>query len=428
MRMPVWNVPRVISCAANFPQHIGLPRGCLDEVIELIQRMGIEPRIEDKRFAGERIHVTFSGELYTEQKQASEALLAHDCGILAATTAFGKTVVAIHNIAARGVNTLILVHRRQLMDQWVTKLAEFLDMDDEKIGRFGGGKKNATGCIDVAVIQSLTRKGTVDDMIARYGHLVIDECHHISAPSFEAVSREFKGRYITGLSATVARKDGHHPIIQMNCGPIRFKVNPRVKAKERPFGHELIVRNTGYRLPMELTMRENLSITDIYDSLMRDEERNMLIVQDVLAAIGDGRNPVLLTERREHLETLRDLLDGRIDNIVIFQGSMGKKQRAAAREKLLDQTPDRTRLVLATGRYLGEGFDDSRLDTLFLALPISWRGTLSQYAGRLHRLHEGKTEVRIYDYADLAVAMLARMFEKRLSGYNGLGYHRKIEE
>lgn len=425
MRMPVWNVPRVISCAANFPQHIALPRGCFDDVLELLRSLRIEARIEDKRFSGSRIEAAFKGHLYPEQQQAADALLSHDCGILAATTAFGKTVVSIRNIAARGVNTLILVHRRQLMDQWVARLAEFLGLDEKEIGRIGGGKKKATGVIDVAVIQSLTKKDVVDDRIAGYGHLVIDECHHISAPSFEAVSREFKGRYVTGLSATVARKDGHHPVIYMNCGPIRFKVNPKTKAKERPFGHVLIVRDAGYRLPMELTMKENLPITDIYDSLMRNERRNALIAEDVLGVIGEGRNPVLLTERREHLELLREILDGKIDNIVVFQGGMGKKQRAAAREQLLDQTPDRTRLVLATGRYLGEGFDDPRLDTLFLALPISWRGTLAQYAGRLHRLREGKTEVRIYDYADLGVAMLARMFEKRLSGYKGLGYAQK---
>lgn len=258
MRMPTYNVPRVISCAENFPQHIALPRGCLGEVVELAKDLEIELTVHDERISGERIKTHFCGGLYPEQQKAADALLSHEEGTLAATTAFGKTVIAAYLIAHRRVNTLILVHRRQLLDQWHARLEQFLDMRGEKIGQIGGGKRNPKGIIDIALIQSLSRKGVVDDVVADYGHLVIDECHHISAPSFEMIAREFKGKYVTGLSATVTRKDGHHPIVFMNCGPVRFTVCAKKQAAKRPFEHKLIVRNTGFQLPPRLQDHQRL--------------------------------------------------------------------------------------------------------------------------------------------------------------------------
>lgn len=426
IRMPVWNIPRIISCAENFPHHIALPRGCLFDLVELFKDLGIEPGICDERASGESLKTEFTGKLLLEQQEAAQALLAHDIGVLAAATAFGKTVVATYLIAKRAVNTLVLVHRRQLLQQWQTRLTEYLDTDKKDIGVIGGGKRKQTGKVDIAIIQSLYRKGEVDNLVAEYGHLVIDECHHISAPSFEAISREFKGKYVTGLTATVTRKDGHHPVIFMNCGPVRFKVSSRVKAKERPFGHCLIVRNTHSRLPVELTNKKTLTIAEIYSLLMHDEQRNKLIISDVLTSLKDGRFPVLLTERREHVEYFRKELSDKVEHLITFKGGMGKKQLKAALEKLETLPGNTPRLILATGRFLGEGFDNARLDTLFLALPVSWRGTLVQYTGRLHRLHEDKKTAIIYDYADLEIPMLARMFEKRLKGYKSIGYETDI--
>ena len=422
MRMPTYNTPRVICCAEDFSKHIALPRGCLDDVSGLLKELNIQAVIQDKQFCGEQIDVKFDGQLYPEQEKAASALLKHDNGILAATTAFGKTVVASYIMAKRQVNTLVLVHRRQLQEQWKTRLEQFLDIDSSQIGQIGAGKRKPTGIIDIAIIQSLSKKGKVDDIIADYGHLVVDECHHISAPSFEAITRQFKGKYITGLSATVTRKDGHHPIIYMNCGPVRYRVCAKSQAKKRAFDHRLVVRTTSFELPLDLHTKERITISDLYAALVDYTPRNAMIVEDVMKAISEGRFPVLLTERREHLEYFRETFEDSIDNLIVFKGGMGKKQLNAAQEKLDNISEEKSGLILATGRYLGEGFDHSRLDTLFLALPVSWKGTIAQYAGRLHRDHYSKSEVVIYDYADTNVPMLAKMFERRLKGYRAIGY------
>lgn len=422
MRMPTYNVPRVISCAENFHQHVALPRACLSEFIELLNDLGIRTVIRDERTWGDKIEVDFCGSLYSEQQRAADALLSHENGILAATTAFGKTVIAAYLIAYRKVNTLILVHRRQLLEQWHARLEQFLDMHGSRIGQIGGGRRKPTGIIDIALIQSLGRKGVVDDIVANYGHLVIDECHHISAPSFEMIAREFKGRYVMGLSATVARKDGHHLIIFMNCGPVRFKVCAKKQADRRSFEHKLVVRQTCFQLPPHLQNKERPTISEIYSALMNDTARNTLIIEDVMRNVRRNRFPVLLTERREHLEYFREAFEGQVEHIVVLKGGMGKKQLLKEKEKL-DRLPEgASGLILSTGRYLGEGFDYPRLDTLFLALPVSWKGTIAQYAGRLHRSYYGKSKVIIYDYADSGVPMLARMSERRLRGYKAIGY------
>jgi superfamily II DNA or RNA helicase/very-short-patch-repair endonuclease len=418
MRLPVYDKPRIIACAEEFPDHIALPRGCLDEVRELFSRLEIELRICDERQSGLPIEMRFCGELRPEQQAAAENLLKHDFGVLSATTAFGKTVLAAWMIAKRGVDTLVLVHRQQLLEQWVERLGQFLDIPEKFIGRLGGGRKRLTGTIDVALIQSLVRKGVVDDRVANYGYLIVDECHHLSAHSFELVARRAKARFVTGLSATVARKDGHHPIIFMQCGPIRHVVDARKQAAARPFVHRVYVRPTGFRALSEPSTDPRTEFQRFVDDMSSNEARNHLICTDVITAFQEGRSPLVLTERTEHLETLGALLEPSIPNIVTLRGGLSRKR---LREELarLEEGP---RVVLATGRFVGEGFDDPRLDTLFLALPVSWRGTIAQYAGRLHRLHQEKREVRAYDYADLDEPMLARMFDKRCSGYESIGY------
>ena len=422
MRLPTYSKPRIINCSEDFPQHIGLPRGCLDDVIELLQSLEIEAAIIDERFSGTPTNLQFDGTLRPEQVLAVKAMLEHDIGVLSATTAFGKTVVAAYLIAARRVNALVLVHRRQLLDQWVAQLSGFLGLDHKAIGRVGGGTRKPSGVVDVAIIQSLSRKGVVDDIVGEYGHLIVDECHHISARSFEIIARQCKAKYVTGLSATVTRKDGHHPIVFMQCGPIRYSVDDRRQAAARPFAHKVIVRKTAFALPARLRADASPPIHLLYDALICDESRNRLIVEDILAAVAANRSPVVLTERTKHLALLADRLCGLVRNVIVMKGGMGQKQRRLLAEKLLSISDDEQRVIVATGRYLGEGFDDARLDTLFLTLPVSWRGTLAQYAGRLHRLHDTKREVVIYDYADLEVPMLARMYQRRRSGYKAIGY------
>jgi len=301
-------------------------------------------------------------------------------------------------------------------------LCQFLGLAPQEIGQIGGGKHKPTERIDVAMIQSLSQKGTVNDIVGRYGYLIVDECHHVSAVSFERVISQAKARYVTGLSATVARKDGHQPIIFMQCGAIRHRVDDRKQAAKRPFDHKVVVRHTRVRLPLHLQDATSLPIQDLYAMLARDDERNQLIVEDVIAAVQAERSPVLLTERREHLELLASQLSQRIDNVIVMKGGMGKKQRQQLVGRIASIPADQPRVIVATGRYLGEGFDDDRLDTLFLALPIAWRGTLTQYAGRLHRLHAAKKHVIIYDYVDSEVPVLARMYAKRRVGYMAIGY------
>lgn len=247
MRLPAYGIPRVMACAEDYPQHIALPRGCLDEATALLSALKVRTTVRDERCPGVALAVSFHGELRPEQQSAALALAAHDTGVLAATTAFGKTVIAAWLIAQRGVNTLVVVHRRQLQEQWVERLSSFLGMPAKAIGRIGGGRKGATGGLDVAVIQSLVKKGVVDDCVANYGHLVVDECHHLSAHSFELVARRAKARFVTGLSATVTRKDGHHPIIFMQCGPVRHRVDAKAQALARPFSHSVLVRPTGFQ-------------------------------------------------------------------------------------------------------------------------------------------------------------------------------------
>jgi superfamily II DNA or RNA helicase len=422
MRLPTYDKPRIIHCCEDFPKHIGLPRGCMEEILELFRSLNIKTELIDERYEGSPIKYSFKGVLREEQILAAEEMLRHDMGVLAASTAFGKTVVAIYLLAKRGVNSLILVHRRQLLDQWVVHLQNFLGIEKSQIGQIGGGKRKPSGIIDVALIQSLSRKGVVDDIVGEYGHLIVDECHHISARSFEIVARQCKAKYLAGLSATVIRKDGHHPIIFMNCGPIRYKVDAKKQAALRPFAHKVITRKTDFKLSDTLENNGRLTIHQIYSELIIHDNRNKMIIEDVLEAVKEKRFPVVLTERREHLEKLVALLSPLVKNVLMFKGGMGQKQRQALMQELKSIPNNEERIICATGRYLGEGFDESRLDTLFLTLPVSWKGIIVQYAGRLHRLHDMKKEVAIYDYVDLDIPMLAKMFKRRLRGYNAMGY------
>ena len=422
MRLPTYGKPRIIGCAEDHSQHIGLPRGCLDDIMRLLGDLKIEPVLHDKRCQGEPLCVAFCGELRPEQQAAADAMLAHDTGVLDATTAFGKTVIAAWLIAQRSVNTLVLVHRRQLLEQWTERLSAFLNLPAKAIGHWGAGRKKLNGQIDVAIIQGLARRDDINECVAHYGHVIVDECHHLSAYSFEQVARKAKAKYLTGLSATVARKDGHHPIVLMQCGPIRHRVNAKAQADSRPFNHTVLVRPTAIQSLLCAEVDARFQFHQLYTELIADHERNQQICDDVVQAVRAGRSPIVLTERKGHLERLEELLSAKIRNVVVLRGGMGKRQHKAAMHQLEETPVDVERVILATGRYIGEGFDDARLDTLFLTLPVSWRGTIAQYAGRLHRLHDRKREVQIYDYADLNVPILARMYDRRCRGYESVGY------
>ncbi len=421
MRLSTAMTPRVISCAEDLPKHVALPRGCRTDLEELLRAHGVALDIADERVMGTPLDLCFQGQLTAVQEAAARALLAHDTGVFVAPPGVGKTVIGTYLVASRACSTLILVHRKPLLDQWIAQLALFLGLDRKAIGVIAGPKRTPTGRLDVAMIQSLVRKDSVADLVAGYGQVIVDECHHLPAVQFERVLREAKARYVVGLTATPQRRDGHHPITEMQLGPIRFKVNAKSHAAARPFEHRLLIRETAFR-PAVLDGKD--SIQDLYAALTRDEARNAMILDDVVRALEEGRSPILLTERKDHLEYFASRLAGVTRNLVVLHGGMGAKTDRAVRAHLDGIPAKEERLLLATGRYIGEGFDDARLDTLFLALPVSWKGTLVQYTGRLHRLHPGKREVRIYDYVDRDVPMLLRMFEKRLRGYRAIGYAR----
>ncbi|MBS0204874.1 MAG: DEAD/DEAH box helicase family protein [Planctomycetes bacterium] len=423
MRLPTYGTPRIVACAEAFPQQIGLPRGCLGDVLSLLSELNVEVSVRDERQCGVPLAVDFQGCLHSDQETAAKAMLPHDLGVLSATTAFGKTVVATWLIAQRRVNTLVLIHRRQLLEQWVQRLATFLNLPPNSIGQIGGGRKKATGRLDVALIQSLSRKGIVNDLVDNYGHVVVDECHHLSAFSFEQVVRQAKAKFITGLSATVTRKDGHHPIIFMQCGPVRHRVDAREQAAARPFEQTVHVRPTDFR-PLRVAAEDKrVQFQELYSELMTDQARNQQICEDVLQALEEGRSPLVLTERNEHLNLLAERLSAGVRHLVVLRGSMSKTEISRIAARLSTIPEHEPRVLIATGRYIGEGFDDARLDSLFLTLPVSWQGTIAQYVGRLHRLHHRKREVRVYDYADLNVPMLARMFDRRCRGYEAVGYN-----
>jgi superfamily II DNA or RNA helicase len=419
MRLPTYAKLRVIACGQDFPQHIAVPRGCLTEVMALLHAHNIRPEVRDERFAGTPITVEFDGHLRPVQEEAVAGISVHDEGILCAPTAFGKTAVAAWLIAKRKVNTLILVHRQQLLDQWQERLAMFLNMPAVSIGHIGGGKMHRTGRIDVAVIQSLYQKEAVKDFVAEYGQVIVDECHHISAFTFEQVMKQVKAKYVVGLTATPTRKDGHHPIIYMQCGPVRFSMSAKTMAEMNPFEHRVVPRHTDFRMPPDLT---EVTIQDVFGALSNDALRNAMIADDIVHAIESGRSPLLLTGRTEHLQYFATRLSSAAQHVFVLKGGMGKKQRRLTAEAMAAVPDNESRVILATGSYIGEGFDDARLDTLFLAMPISWKGTLQQYAGRLHRLHDNKRVVQVYDYIDNGVPMLARMYERRLRGYSAIGY------
>jgi len=421
MRLSTFGKPRVISCAEEFEKHIAVPRGCLDEVTALLKSSGVKIDLHDERHKDSKINIAFSGKLSSKQEEAVAAILKHDIGVLSVPTAFGKTVVGAFLIAARKTNTLILVHRKQLLDQWRIRLATFLDIEPRSIGQFGAGKRKPTAIIDVAMLQSLHHKGAVEDLVAEYGYVIVDECHHISAFTFENVLRKVKAKYITGLTATPIRKDGHHPIIFMQCGPIRYGQSPRSAALQRGFEHKVILRYTNTVLS-GISQQDDPRIHDVYKTILDDRIRTDMIIVDVKKVLENGKHPLILTERREHLNTLEEQLKELKCTVVVLHGGIREKRRRESLQNLADIPEGQPWVILATGRYIGEGFDEPRLDTLFLTMPISWKGILQQYAGRLHRMYDNKEEVVIYDYVDTNIEMAKRMLSRRKKGYAALGY------
>ncbi|MCA9758685.1 MAG: DEAD/DEAH box helicase [Candidatus Eisenbacteria bacterium] len=419
MRLSVGRTPRIIDCSEDLGAQLSLPRGSLEDATQLLELAGAQVQIDDARAGGAPLPHAFVGELSPMQVGMVQSMKGHDIGVLVAPPGSGKTVVGTYLIAARARSTLVLVHRSQLLDQWREQLSVFLGVPVKEVGQLGGGRRKRNGILDVAMIQSLAKHDDRDALLESYGHVLVDECHHVPAVSFERVMNSVRARYVTGLTATPERRDGHHPILGFQLGSVRHTTTQRDASRSGIARHRLVVRHTSFQTEL---VDSRTSIQDLYSALSTDDARNELILDDVITAINEGRSPVILSERTEHLAYLETRLRGFVRNIIVLRGGLTARQRRSVSEQIAALPQDEERLLLATGRFLGEGFDDARLDTLFLTMPVSWKGTLVQYAGRLHRRHRAKEEVRIYDYVDVHVPVLARMYEKRRKGYAAMGY------
>lgn len=433
MRLPVYNLPRIISSSEIMDDYLILPRGCEEAATDFFKSNDVEVRIDDKTNTGARIDVGFKCSLYEEQQRAIEALEAHRCGTLYATTAFGKTVTAAALIARKKVNTLILVHTKALLDQWRERLEEYLSTDFQpeqqskgrgrrkkfqQFGALSSIENTLNGKIDIALLQSCMSDNEVKPFVHHYGMVIVDECHHAPAVNFERVLREVNASYVYGLTATPIRKDGHQPIIFMQCGEIRYTVDSKSQQSKQSFRRLLIPRFTSHRN----LKADGGNYAQVIGELIENESRNKPILNDVASNLSEGRTPIILTARTAHVDLLAEECRKICPNVIRLVGNDSAKAKREVMAQLSHVPDDEPLVVVATGKYVGEGFDLPRLDTLMLALPVSWKGLIAQYTGRLHRNYPGKTETRIYDYIDLRVPICDSMYRKRLHGYKAVGY------
>lgn len=433
MRLPVYNLPRIVSSSEMMDDYLLLPRGCEDAAADFLISNGVDVRTDDKTNPGQEIEVGFNGTLHEEQKRAVEALEVQRCGTLYATTAFGKTVTAAALIARNKVNTLILVHTKALLDQWRERLEEYLSTDfqpEEQSKKRGRRKKfqqfgalssienTLNSKIDIALLQSCISDNEVKPFVRNYGMVIVDECHHAPAVNFERVLREVNARFVYGLTATPIRKDGHQPIIFMQCGDIRYTSDSKSQQTQQSFRRLLIPRFTAHRN----LKADGGNYAQVIDELIESESRNKQILDDIASNLAEGRTPIILTARTAHVDLLSEECRQICPNVFRLVGNDSAKTKREVMEQLSLIPADEPLVVVATGKYVGEGFDLPRLDTLMLALPVSWKGLIAQYTGRLHRNYPGKSETRIYDYIDLRVPICDSMYRKRLHGYKAVGY------
>jgi len=353
-------------------------------------------------------------------------------GVLSATTAFGKTVSAAALIAEIKVNTLVIVHTKALLNQWKERLEEFLAIHHHEedttrrgrkktwspIGLLCANSNSLHGIIDIATMQSCLSDNETKPLVRDYGMVIVDECHHVSSVCFERVLKYANAHYVYGLTATPIRKDGHQPIIFMQCGPIRYKADARQQMAGQTFNRLLMPRYTSCRILTD----DKPTYTQIIHKLSGDQTRNELIANDISASLEAGRTPLVLTTLTAHIKTLEEALNKVNCKVITLVGSESAMEKRQKMDALKAVAPTERLVIIATGKYVGEGFDFARLDTLFLALPVSWKGVVAQYAGRLHREYIGKEDVRIYDYVDLRIPMCETMFKRRLRSYSSMGY------
>ena len=423
LRMPIFykTTPRIISCFEEDDRFLILPRGCMEKIKDVCEKSNVKLIIKDKREQGTKVDYKFNGKLSKKQGKAMNDLISHETGVLCATTGFGKTVIGAKIISELKTNTLVIVNRNNLLDQWKERLSYFLDINKKEIGQCGASKEILNGKLDVASFQSLFKKDNLEELVKNYGLVIVDECHHVAAFSFEKVLKAIRSKYVYGLTATPTRKDGWHKIIYMQCGDIRVRVSNKELKQNKEMEHTVIVKKTNYKyIPND--EKDKILISEILNDMCHNVFRNSMIIEDIKKCIAEGRIPIVLTERVEHLKILKEGLDELNIPIVIYKGNMGKKKTKEIHDIIKEaDVNNKPRIILATSSSIGEGFDDSRLDTLFLSMPVSWKGRIIQYVGRLHREHEDKEKVVVYDYLD-NMKILEKMYNRRLKGYKIAGY------
>ena len=418
LRFSTWDTPRFVSCYSEDLEWLHLPRGLTERVIGLVSSLGSTVELADDRADPPPIALTFVGALRPQQQAAVADLVGHDRSVLVAPPGAGKTVMACAVIADWGTPTLVVVDRKELLDQWRTRLAEHLGLGPTEIGQIGGGKDKPSGVVDVAMLQSLARR---DDpaMFDRYGLVVVDECHHLPAVSFAACVQRARTRRWLGLTATPYRRDKLEALIGFHCGPTRHEIKPGAVDGAELVRRELVVHQT----ITEVSENDAAHIQSVFAALVDDAERTRQICVDVHAAVATGRTCLVLTQRTDHIEVIVDGLAALGDSPLVLRGGLGKKARAAVSDAISARESDAGIVLVATGSYLGEGFDWPELDALFLAFPLAFKGRVVQYVGRLLRTHEGKHHVELHDYVDARVPVLDRMHTKRLPTYASLGFN-----
>ena len=414
-------IARVITLAKEVEDDLVLPRGVLEKVESIFRSNHIDYDIVNRESMGLGLNITFLGTLRSQQALVCKAVLKHNDGIVAASTGFGKTVLGLYAIAQRAVSTLIIVNRQQLLTQWMVKATSFLDIKREEIGTIKAGKNCLTGIVDIVTVQSLARVSDLRQILSSYGQIIIDECHHAASYQYQTILNSCSCRYVLGLTATPTRKDGLMPKVIMQCGPIRYRVNNRREAQSSSFMRTLYIRKTNFsfngRIPLNKVRK--IDITRCYAMLAVDEKRNQQIVNDVFGLLDENRHPVIITKRRDHLEALHTLLKDKVD-VIVLHGGINKKKASTLIEQFNALSQSSRVVLIATGQFLGEGFDAPRLDTLLLAMPITGYNDMTQYLGRLARLYDGKVELRVIDYVDdgdSQCGVFRKMFAKRLKCY-----------
>lgn len=427
-------ISRIVWCGSEEDGYITVPRGRLEALMKNLEEEHIPSAVTDLRQQGRPVRVSFRGQLYPEQLKAADVMLSHETGILHAATAFGKTAVGSYLVAAKKVSALIIVHNREILQNWVQDLGKFLLISEAPpkyrtpaghlktrknvIGSLYGGSNTIGGIIDVAMSASLAAAGDeADALLASYGLVIVDECHHAAAQNIAAVLNKIRARYVYGLTATVKRDDGLEQKVFMLLGPVLWRFTSKERIAQQ--GFRCFVRT---RFTALVNAGKPWPVQEAYREAIHNASRNQEIVNDVRECLARGRSPLILTKFREHADILLEMLKDAAHRVFLLHGGRNTGERKAIRQEMLAVPPDKSVLLIAIGQYVGEGFNYPRLDTLFLTSPISFEGNVEQYAGRLLRAYEGKTEITIYDYADSHVPVFERMFRKRLRAYKKIGY------